>query len=158
MIRVDNFQLGCIMEPTLDPRMTDLMLLVAGSRARPAHRFVLQTNGLLLHRHDHAKMRDAGLTHLSASIDSADPATHKLLRGGSSLSKTIANIVAFVNVWNRGPTVCVSFAFGFHTNARSSDSRIETYSPCGVIEIAIGWDGVFRTWTGWSGSTATSWE
>jgi len=95
VIRVDNFQLGCIMEPTLDPRMADLMLLVAGSRARPTHRFVLQTNGLLLHRHDHAKMRDAGLTHLSASIDSADPATHKLLRGGSSLSKTIANIVAF---------------------------------------------------------------
>jgi len=95
VISTDNFQLGCVMEPTLDPRMGDLMLLVAGSRAKPAHRFVLQTNGLLLHRHDHAKMRDAGLTRLSVSIDSADPATHKLLRGGSSLSKAIANVAVF---------------------------------------------------------------
>lgn len=40
-------------------------------------------------------MSGAGLTHLSVSIDAADPATHKLLRGGTSLNKVRDNIIAF---------------------------------------------------------------
>ncbi len=95
VLTIANFQVGCIMEPTLDARMCDLMLLVAGSRARPTDSFLLQTNGILLHRHDHAKLHDAGLTHVSVSIDSADPATHKLLRGGTSMAKVSANLAAF---------------------------------------------------------------
>jgi MoaA/NifB/PqqE/SkfB family radical SAM enzyme len=58
---IDNFQMGCVMEPTLDKRLTDLMLLVSRSHARPSQEFILQTNGTLLHRHDHAKMIEAGL-------------------------------------------------------------------------------------------------
>lgn len=95
VIRVNNFQVGCIMEPTLDPRLSDLLLLIAGSQGKPNKTFLLQTNGILLHRHDHGKMRDAGLTHLSVSIDAADPATHKLLRGGTSFAKVHSNLIAF---------------------------------------------------------------
>jgi MoaA/NifB/PqqE/SkfB family radical SAM enzyme len=95
IIRVNNFQVGCIMEPTLDPRLSDLLLLIAGSQGKPTQTFLLQTNGILLHRHDHGKMRDAGLTHLSVSIDAADPMTHKLLRGGTSFAKVHSNLVAF---------------------------------------------------------------
>ena len=95
VISVDNFQMGCIMEPTLDPRMCDLMLLVSGSRGKPTQQFLLQTNGILLHRHDHGKMRDAGVNCLSVSIDSADPAVHKVLRGGTSMAKVASNIAAF---------------------------------------------------------------
>lgn len=94
VITVENFQVGCIMEPTLDPRMCDLMLLVASSRARPRKLFLLQTNGILLHKHDQSKMRDAGLTDVFISIDAADPATHKALRGGTSMAKVGANIEA----------------------------------------------------------------
>jgi MoaA/NifB/PqqE/SkfB family radical SAM enzyme len=94
VISLDNFQMGCIMEPTLGQRMCDLMLLVAGSRVRPGDKFILQTNGILLHRHDQGKMRDVRLTHLYVSIDAADPATHKTLRGGTSLAKVVSNLAA----------------------------------------------------------------
>src|SRR2546427_8356069 len=86
VLSINNFQVGCIMEPTLAPRLFDLMLITATSRGRPGKTFLLQTNGILLHRHDYSKMRDAGLTHLSVSIDAVDPMTHKLLRGGTSFA------------------------------------------------------------------------
>jgi MoaA/NifB/PqqE/SkfB family radical SAM enzyme len=84
--------MGCVMEPTLDARMCDLLLDVAASPAKPTHRFVIQTNGIMLHMHDAAKIRDAQVTHLSVSIDSADAATTKALRGGTSLSKVERNL------------------------------------------------------------------
>jgi MoaA/NifB/PqqE/SkfB family radical SAM enzyme len=93
------------MEPTLDPRLCDWMLIIAKSRARPTRTMRLQTNGILLHKHDYAKMRDAGLTHL-LSIDAANPATHKLLRGGTSLAKVQSNIVDFSKAL---PDVEISF-------------------------------------------------
>ncbi len=95
VVGLDNFQLGCIMEPTLDARMCDFMLRVRSAPVPPAQDFILQTNGILLHRHDFTKMRDAGLTCLSVSIDSPDAATLKLLRGGTSLRKVTANIQTF---------------------------------------------------------------
>jgi len=95
IISVNNFQLGCIMEPTIDPRLCDLMLIIAHSRGRPGKSFLLQTNGILLHKHDHSKIRDAGLTQLSVSIDAANPETHKILRGGTAFAKVHSNIVAF---------------------------------------------------------------
>jgi MoaA/NifB/PqqE/SkfB family radical SAM enzyme len=95
VVSVDNFQVGCIMEPTLDPRMADVVSMIAASKAPATQMFMLQTNGILLHRHDHQKMRDAGLTDLSVSIDAADPAIHKALRGGTSMAKVHSNIMAF---------------------------------------------------------------
>ena len=95
ILSVNHFQVGCIMEPTLDPRLCELMTMIAGSRGKPGRTFVLQTNGILLHRHDLSTMRDAGLTHLSVSIDAADPVTHKTLRGGTSLPKVLSNLASF---------------------------------------------------------------
>jgi MoaA/NifB/PqqE/SkfB family radical SAM enzyme len=91
---VDDFQLGCVMEPTLDPRMCDFMAIVARSAARPG-RLRLQTNGILLHRHDAARMIEAGLSHISVSVDSAQTSTHKDLRGGTSLAKVERNLREF---------------------------------------------------------------
>jgi len=91
----DNFQVGCVMEPTLDPRLCNLMLMVANSPAKPKKMFILQTNGILLHKHDYGKMRDAQLTHLSVSIDAADPEAQKFLRSGTGLNKVISNVVSF---------------------------------------------------------------
>jgi MoaA/NifB/PqqE/SkfB family radical SAM enzyme len=95
VVSVDNFQVGCIMEPTLDSRLADVVSLLGASKTPAKQTFMLQTNGILLHRHDHAKMRDAGLTDLSVSIDAADPAIHKALRGGTSMAKVHGNIAAF---------------------------------------------------------------
>jgi MoaA/NifB/PqqE/SkfB family radical SAM enzyme len=92
---VENFQVGCIMEPTLDSRLCELMLMIAHSRGKPRKMFFLQTNGILLHMHDFGKMRDAMLTHLSVSVDSSNPVTFRLLRGGTNMSKVHSNIVAF---------------------------------------------------------------
>jgi MoaA/NifB/PqqE/SkfB family radical SAM enzyme len=95
VISVWHFQLGCVMEPTLDPRLADLALLVGRHRTRPRKGFVLQTNGILLHMHDHGKLREAGLTCLSVSIDSSDPDIHRQLRGGTSIAKVGRNLAEF---------------------------------------------------------------
>jgi len=84
------------MEPTLDYRLADLMLQIAGSPAKPEREFMLQTNGILLHRHDHKKMRQAGLTRLSVSMDAANPETQKELRNGTSLKKVLRNVKEFI--------------------------------------------------------------
>ena len=130
VVRVDNFQVGCIMEPTLDSRLSDLMLLVAGSRARPSGMFTLQTNGILLHRHDLEKMRAAGLSHLSVSIDSANPATHKLLRGGTSLSKVLSNLTSFAKIF---PGCHIMF---ITTVTRANVDEMESLVTCG-LEIGV---------------------
>ena len=91
----NNLQFGCGMEPTLDPRLADLMQLASQTKAKPDRQFVVQTNGTLLHRHDHQKMQAAGLNRLSVSIDSIDPTVHHNQRGGSDLEKIIANLREF---------------------------------------------------------------
>lgn len=95
VISVAGFQVGCIMEPTLDKRLVDFMLLIANSPAKPTHEFILQTNGILLHRHDAKKMSEAGLTRLTVSMDAADPKIQKSLRGGMSLEKVVRNVAGF---------------------------------------------------------------
>jgi MoaA/NifB/PqqE/SkfB family radical SAM enzyme len=95
VISVAGFQVGCIMEPTLDERLVDFMLLIANSPAKPQHEFILQTNGILLHRHDAKKMSDVGLTRLTVSMDAADPEIQKSLRGGMSLEKVVRNVAGF---------------------------------------------------------------
>lgn len=92
---VNNLQFGCGMEPTLDPRLADLLLLASRTQAKPDRQFVVQTNGTLLHRQDHKKMSAAGLNRLSVSIDSIDENVHRDLRGGSDLKKIIANLREF---------------------------------------------------------------
>lgn len=95
VLGVQHFQMGCIMEPTLDKRLADMMLTVAQSPAKPRNTFMLQTNGILLHKHDMGKMREAGLTMLSVSVDAAEPGTQKELRNGTSLDKVVRNVRAF---------------------------------------------------------------
>ncbi len=95
VIGVGLFQVGCIMEPTLDKRLADLMLMIARSPARPRTDFMLQTNGVLLHRHDQGKFVEAGLSRLSVSMDAADTETQKSLRSGTSLDKVLRNISFF---------------------------------------------------------------
>jgi MoaA/NifB/PqqE/SkfB family radical SAM enzyme len=106
VVSVENFQVGCIMEPTLDPRLAEVVSMIGASKAPAKQSFMLQTNGILLHRHDQQKMRDAGLTDLSVSIDAADPAIHKALRGGTSMAKVHSNIAAFRK---NCPSVLVTF-------------------------------------------------
>jgi len=95
VLGLERFQIGCIMEPTLDRRLSDFMEAVAESPARPRSVFRLQTNGLLLHRHDHARMAAAGLNLLTVSVDSVSAETHRQLRDGASLNRIRRNIAAF---------------------------------------------------------------
>jgi sulfatase maturation enzyme AslB (radical SAM superfamily) len=95
VIETKHFQVGCIMEPTLDNRLGDFLLMIGASRARPQKDFTLQTNGILLHRHDYAKMRDSGLTNLQVSLDSAEPKVLGSLRSGMSLQRVTRNVAEF---------------------------------------------------------------
>lgn len=89
---IKSFQIGCAMEPTMDKRMNDFIKVVGKSHARPTGMFRIQTNGILLHRHDHTVWEDCGVNTLSVSIDTIDPEVHKVLRGGSDIKKIIKNI------------------------------------------------------------------
>ncbi len=104
--RVANFQVGCGWEPTIDKRLADFMLLIADSPAKPVCDFVLQTNGILLHKHDHGKMQQASLKRLSVSIDAASPEIHRDLRNGTSLQKVLRNLADFMG---RCPEMAVDF-------------------------------------------------
>jgi len=106
ILGVSFFQVGCIMEPTLDHRLADIIEMIGVSPARPAGTFLLQTNGLLLHKHDQAKMVAAGLTNLAVSLDAADPQMQRELRGGMSLKKVVRNVEDFKRAV---PTVFVEF-------------------------------------------------
>lgn len=106
VLSVNTFQVGCVMEPTLDARLCDLLVDVATSPAKPRRDLVLQTNGILLHRHDAGRFRDAGVSVLSLSIDSTDPAVMKYLRGGTSLNKILSNVE---RVRAKNPELKVSF-------------------------------------------------
>jgi MoaA/NifB/PqqE/SkfB family radical SAM enzyme len=95
VLSLSYFQVGCGMEPTLDPRLADIILMIGNSPARPDGYFGLQTNGLLLHRHDVQKMLAGGLNNLSVSLDTADPAMQRELRDGMSLRKVLRNVEQF---------------------------------------------------------------
>ena len=95
VISVENLQFGCGMEPTIDDRLADLLLLTANSNAKPEKIFGLQTNGLMLHRHDYSKVKASGLNRLTVSMDTMDGDKHKSHRGGSSLNKVLGNLEAF---------------------------------------------------------------
>ena len=81
----------------MDKRLADMVLMIAESPAKPACHCILQTNGILLHRHDHDKLRRSGLTRLSVSMDAIDPALQKDLRNGTSLEKVLRNVREFMH-------------------------------------------------------------
>lgn len=91
VLSMQDCVVGCAMEPTIHTGLTAFMEMVHTVRP-PAREFVLQTNGTLLHRHDHARMRDAGLNVLFLSIDSVNAETMRVLRDGTDVSKVLGNV------------------------------------------------------------------
>lgn len=102
------FQVGCVMEPTLDARLADFLLMIATSPAKPEATLILQTNGILLHRHDYGKMNEAGLNQLQVSLDTADPGTQRSLRSGMSLQKVLRNVAEFRRASSKAHLVLVA--------------------------------------------------
>ena len=92
---VENFQVGCQMEPTLDKRLNNILKLIGNSPGKPTRQFKVHTNGTLLNRHDNIAIKEAGLTHLSVSIDTAHEQTFSTLRGGAKLSRVFRNLEQF---------------------------------------------------------------
>lgn len=104
--KIENFQFGCRMEPTLDPRMVDFMEALHGSSGRPQRSVVLQTNATLLHRHDASRMIAAGLTDIQVSIDTINAEVFASLRGGAKIEKVLRNIRGFSEQF---PDVAIKF-------------------------------------------------
>ncbi|MDA9983052.1 radical SAM protein [Gammaproteobacteria bacterium] len=107
VLSTEGFQIGCIMEPTLDPRLAELFELIGDSPAAPRVVFSMHTNGILLHRHDPQRMVAAGLNEVVVSVDTADSSVHKALRGGTSLTKVTRNVG---NLCRAFPDLRVDFA------------------------------------------------
>ncbi len=95
ILELENFQIGCQMEPTLDKRMVSFLQIIAESPARPSRQLKVHTNGTLLNRHDAVAIKEAGLTHLSVSIDTANEQTFSALRGGAKLERIFRNLNQF---------------------------------------------------------------
>ncbi len=101
-----NFQVGCTMEPTLDPRLCDIFEMVGRSPAKPTGAFKLATNATLLHRHDCERLVAAGLNNITVSIDTFDPVTLRRLRGGTSVQRVADNVSFFIRNF---PSVDITF-------------------------------------------------
>lgn len=97
---VDAFQFGCQMEPTMDRRLGELLKLVSKSKARPRNCFRLQTNGILLNKHNLDDFKEAGISLFTISLDTLDPEVHKELRGGSDIQKILTNIINLRKSWD----------------------------------------------------------
>ena len=95
ILTIQDFQIGCQMEPTLDKRLNEIIKVIADSPSKPCRQFKIHTNGTLLNRLDTTAIRDAGLTHLSVSIDTAHEKTFSTLRGGAKLSRVFRNLTDF---------------------------------------------------------------
>jgi len=95
ILEIDDFQIGCQMEPTLDKRMVSFLQIIGESSVRPNRQLKVHTNGTLLNRHDATAMLEAGLTHLSVSIDTANEKTFSALRGGAKLERVFRNLEQF---------------------------------------------------------------
>lgn len=106
ILEIDDFQVGCQMEPSLDKRMVEFLQKIADSPAKPNRQFKVHTNGTLLNRHDALAMVEAGLTHLSISIDTANEKTFSELRGGAKLERVFRNVKQFCETC---PDVTVQF-------------------------------------------------
>jgi MoaA/NifB/PqqE/SkfB family radical SAM enzyme len=87
------------MEPLMDKRMTKFALMVSKSKAKPTDHFRLQTNGILLDKHNVDEMKEAGFTKITISIDTLDPEIHSILRGGSDLNRILNNIKNLKKKW-----------------------------------------------------------
>ncbi len=132
---VGTFQIGCGMEPTLDSRLCDFVEAIAQSKARPSKDFILQTNGLLLHRHDYRRLAAAGINLVSISIDVAEPETQKALRGGMSLEKLLRNVRDFRA---HCPSVAVEFIATVTTaNAEKAENLVTLGLECGISRFTF---------------------
>jgi MoaA/NifB/PqqE/SkfB family radical SAM enzyme len=89
---VDNFQIGCGMEPTADMRLLEFVKIIYSSHARPKKIFRLQTNGTLIHRHNIEELYNNGINNFTISIDSLNLDIHRQQRDNSDLSQILINI------------------------------------------------------------------
>ncbi len=81
VLSTEVLYIGCVMEPTLDPRLGDVIETIAASSAKPSKTFGLQTNGTLLKNHDIGRLVRAGLNQVTISVDTLDDKTLRSLRG-----------------------------------------------------------------------------
>jgi hypothetical protein len=106
VLEVNDFQIGCAMEPTMDKRLVEFAKIIANSKAKPKRAFRLQTNATLLDRHNLNVLKEAGITVFTISIDTINSEVHKELRGGSDLEKILGNIAELRAQW---PEVTIKF-------------------------------------------------
>jgi sulfatase maturation enzyme AslB (radical SAM superfamily) len=94
VLSTEILYIGCVMEPTLDPRLADVVETIAASTAKPSKTFGLQTNGTLLKNHDFSRLVRAGLNQVTISVDTLDDKTLRSLRGANA--KALAGNVSWL--------------------------------------------------------------
>jgi hypothetical protein len=88
VLSTEVLYIGCVMEPTLDSRLVDVIETIAASSAKPSKTFGLQTNGTLLKNHDFGRLVRAGLNQVTISVDTLDDRTLRSLRGVTAKALT----------------------------------------------------------------------
>jgi molybdenum cofactor biosynthesis enzyme MoaA len=94
VLSTEILYIGCVMEPTLDPRLAEVTETIAASSANPSKIFGLQTNGTLLKNHDFSRLVRAGLNQVTISVDTLDDRTLRSLRGVNA--KAVAGNVSWL--------------------------------------------------------------
>lgn len=102
---VSYLQIGCGMEPLMDKRLVEFVELIHNTHAAPFSQFRIQTNGILLHKHNIDRLRAGGVNLFTISMDTLNPDIHKELRGGSNLEAILNNIKTLQTKWE-GIEIC----------------------------------------------------
>jgi len=108
----DAIILQGIGEPTLHPDLPTLV--VAAQQSRKFRAISFNTNGLVREPEYYRALRDAGLNHISVSVDSLDPATAGLVRAGTDCGRLAETFPALLALW---PAATLSIVLSRHNAA-----------------------------------------
>lgn len=123
-------------EPTLNPRLTEIIAIVKERRAYA----LFNTNGLLLRGRLLEQLVGSGLDEVRISVDAATPETYRLVRGADMFSRVIANARALNDTKTRlgasSPRVSL-WMTGLKSNIRELPDLIRVAADAGITEVYI---------------------
>ena len=123
-------------EPTLNPRLPEI---IAAVKARGAYA-LFNTNGLLLRGRLLPQLVASGIDEVRVSIDSAEPATYRLVRGIDGFSKIITNVKSLVAARDATDSATPRISLwmtGMKTNIAELPKLVRVAHGAGITEVYL---------------------
>jgi len=119
-------------ESTMHP---EILEIVAHAKASGKFKHItLNTNALARKADFYKELRDAGLTHLSVSVDSFDPAVAEACRAGTDVVKLRERLMQIAEVWEEEITVSIVLS---RRNLEDVELTLSSLNEMGRFEVEI---------------------